>query len=157
MARARLLCYNSPMRLNLPPARQITGMLVLLVLAGVLTVQLQTASAGIRPEPIPGGTGLECKPLCLLQPIGGVRCLDPCRNPTPLGIFFTYFNLFYRWLVGVAMGVTLLMVVVGGIQIIQAGDQKSQGMERIRWAVVGLLILIFSSMILQTLNPAFYR
>lgn len=152
MARARLLCYNSPMRLNLPPARQITGMLVLLVLAGVLTVQLQAASAQGSTS-----TGLECKPLCLLQPIGGVRCLDPCRNPTPLGIFFTYFNLFYRWLVGVAMGVTLLMVVVGGIQIIQAGDLKSQGMERIRWAVVGLLILIFSSMILQTLNPAFYR
>ncbi len=98
--------------------------------------------------------------ICFLQPFGGTRCIDPNNDPSPLGVFGMYFNMFYPWLVGVAAGLALLMVLTGGINIIQAGgDQgkRQEGIERLKWAIIGLLFLLFANVILQTLNPTFFK
>lgn len=157
MARRRILCYTSLMPL-LPAKRHLIGSGAFMFLASMLLFQLQRAMAADQGGASNIGS-LECKELCLLQPIGGVRCLNPCNNPAPLGLFEMYFNLLYPWLVGVCMGVAMLHVVFGGIQMINSGDasMKSAGANRIRGAVAGLLILIFSSMILRLINPGFYR
>lgn len=98
--------------------------------------------------------------ICFLQPFGNTRCIDPADDPSPLGVFGMYFNMFYPWLVGVAAGIALLMVLTGGINIIQAGgDQgkRQEGIERLKWAIIGLLFLLFANVILQTLNPTFFK
>ena len=94
----------------------------------------------------------------LLEPIGGVKELNPGAGG-PLGLFFAYFNLLYPWLVGLASGVALLMVVVGGFQVMTSGDDssaRSNGLNRVKWAIGGLLFLSLISVILKLLNPGFY-
>ncbi len=94
----------------------------------------------------------------LMEPIAG-------QNQIPvdgggLGAFSAYFGLIYPWLVGLGAGVAVLMAVVGGIQIIQAGSDQakvSAGKNRLLLSLGGLLIVLLSSTILNTLNPFFFR
>ncbi len=98
--------------------------------------------------------------ICLLEPIGGTRCFSSVMLKGPFGLFGAYFNLIYPWFMGVAAGLALLMVLTGGVNIIQSGGDQSarqNGIERMKWAIFGLLFLIFANVILQTLNPSFYK
>ena len=97
--------------------------------------------------------------ICFLQPLNRA-CYDPSQDPSPLGLLGAYFNDFYPYIVGIAAGFALLMVIVGGVQVIYSGGNgpsRQQGLDRLRWAIIGLLMIVFSTIILQTLNPNFYR
>jgi hypothetical protein len=106
---------------------------------------------------IPGIALAQEFPIRFLIPLPG----SPSCNPNaPLGVFECYFNAMYPWAVGTAAGVAVLMVLVGGIQIIQSeGDQgkRQEGITRLRTAIIGLMLIIFSTIILQTLNPTFFK
>lgn len=96
--------------------------------------------------------------LFLLEPIGGVREI-PTRGNAGLGVFNFYFGLLYPWLLGMAGGVVMLNAVWGGIKIIQAGsgDGVTEGKNKLLLSFAGLLIILFSAVILNTLNPVFFR
>jgi hypothetical protein len=93
----------------------------------------------------------------LLEPIGGVASIP--TGGGPLQTFYTYFNLLWPWLIGTAAGVAVLMAVIAGLQIIMSGgDQgkRSEGVDRLRTAIIGLIVLVLAGMLLRTLNPSFY-
>ncbi len=93
----------------------------------------------------------------MLEPLGGVRCLPVGAGP--LGAVYTYFNLFYPWIVGVCAGVAILWGIAGGANmILNAGDsgKYEEGKQWLLNAMIGLFIIIFSAMIMNFLNPSFY-
>lgn len=104
--------------------------------------------------------------LCLLQPLNatdgnaGTTSIDMTQQQNSgIGVFFTYFNLAWPWLIGVAAGFAVLQAIVGGIQIMISGgsEQKSAGQMRLTWALAGLLLVVLAAAILRILNPLFYR
>ncbi len=89
----------------------------------------------------------------LLEPI------DNCRISAD-NAFFDYINCLYPWVMGIAAGLCVFWGIWGGTGIIlSGGDQAkySNGMKQIQAAVIGLLILLFASTILQTINPLFFQ
>lgn len=97
--------------------------------------------------------------IMLLEPVGGVANIPVVGNEG-LGVFGFYFNLLYPWVVGMAAAIAVLMAVVGGIQISMAGSdpgQVSAGKNRLLISLGGLLIILASAIILNSLNPTFYR
>ncbi|MDO8648301.1 MAG: hypothetical protein Q7R81_00795 [Candidatus Peregrinibacteria bacterium] len=92
----------------------------------------------------------------LLEPIGGTTMIPALPK---LDTFFAYINTLWPWLSGMAAGVAVFMAMVGGIQVmISGGDQaaRQSGLDRLYWSLFGLLILVFGTFILRTLNPSFY-
>lgn len=78
---------------------------------------------------------------------------------TGVGIIENYLGTIYQWMAGIVGAVAVLMIVVGGIQIITGGgDQNnvSEGRSRIIQALVGLVVLFLSGLILYTINPTFF-
>ncbi|NOS66944.1 MAG: hypothetical protein HOO67_01090 [Candidatus Peribacteraceae bacterium] len=97
--------------------------------------------------------------LYLLEPIGGVSAIPTNNNPG-LGVFGFYFDLLYPWVVGMAAATAVLMAVIGGIQIIQAGSDQGavgNGKNRLLLSMAGLLIILASATIMNVFNPTFYR
>lgn len=74
-------------------------------------------------------------------------------------IFFEYFNRAWPWLLGSAGGVAVLQAIIGGVQIMTSsgGGGKSEGVERMQWAIAGLVMLVLAGLILRTINPIFYQ
>lgn len=98
------------------------------------------------------------KPLNLLQPLDD-STTELASSPG-IQIFFDYFNLAWPWLVGSAAGIAVLWSLVGGIQVILSGGdagKRQAGIDRILWALAGLVILGVSGLILRTINPLFYK
>lgn len=81
---------------------------------------------------------------------------DPSKPPigevTDLG---SYVNIVYKYLLGISATVAIVMIMIGGIQYVTAvgtGNVKA-AKERIKNAVVGILLLFCAALILQTVNP----
>ena len=92
----------------------------------------------------------------LMEPVGGCDKLTPKPG---LGTFFGYFNLLWPWLIGTAAGIAVLMALVGGLQVIMSGgdqSKKQEGLDRLKNALLGLLMLVFAGVILRVLNPSFF-
>ncbi len=105
------------------------------------------------PDPGPM-TGIK-----LLEPIGTVTEI-PTEGATGFGPFFFFFNLLYPWFLGLGAATAVLMGIVGGIQIMWSGGNDaihSAGMQRFLLSLGGLVLLLFSSLILNLLNPNFFR
>lgn len=102
----------------------------------------------------------ECKSgILLLEQVGDVEYIPTDANPG-LGVFGYYFNLLYPWVVGMAAATAVLMAVIGGIQIIQAGSDSGavgNGKNRLLIALGGLLLILASATLMNALNPTFYR
>lgn len=107
------------------------------------------ANAGGTPLKIPKNTDL-----ILLQP------LDDSTNSLTakpgIQIFFDYFNLSWPWILGVCAGLAVLQAMVGGMQMM-LGSMRDEGKERMTWATAGLLIIALAGMILNAINPLFYK
>jgi len=124
----------------------------------IISLGLLLGACSAEGEPAaPAPSAASGFPIEFLIPLPGNATCDP---NVPLGVFQCYFNSIYPWAVGTAAGVALLMVLVGGLQIIRSeGDQgkRQEGIDRLRMAIIGLMMIIFSNIILQTLNPFFYQ
>jgi hypothetical protein len=95
----------------------------------------------------------------LLEPIGGVDSI-PTAGQEGFGVFAIYFNLLYPWVVGMGAAFAVLMGLVGGIQMMTSGGdsgKRTAGIDRLKYSVGGLLLLLFSSTILRILNPTFFK
>ena len=96
--------------------------------------------------------------ICFLEPIA--TGLENYYPTGPMDAFFWYFNNLWPWILGVSAGIAILWFILGCLEIIlSGGDQgsRSKGIERIKWAIFGILIIGFSSLILGMLNPSFYK
>jgi hypothetical protein len=95
--------------------------------------------------------------IILLEPIGDT---DEINASPGLGALGHYLSLLYPWLVGMGAATAVLMAVVGGIQIIQAGadtGKRDAGKNRLLMSLGGLLIVMLSATILNALNPSFFQ
>lgn len=84
----------------------------------------------------------------VLEPIPGVT------QGTSLN-FATMMRGLFQALLGLGAILAVLMLVIGGIQYMtgEALHTKEQAREKIRNAILGLLLLFGSVLILQTINP----
>ncbi|MBI3618719.1 hypothetical protein HY213_01650 [Candidatus Peregrinibacteria bacterium] len=117
------------------------------------------SSTPIPPhEPPPSGGLPQGHDIHLLEPINGVAVLST-DGVTGFALFFAYFDLLYPWIVGTAAGIALLWALMGGIKIIIGGDSSKmeEGKKQILHAAIGLVLIIFSSIILNMLNPTFFK
>lgn len=75
------------------------------------------------------------------------------------GLLYNYLHLIYNYMSGIIIGVSVLFVVVGGIQIATAGGESGgveSGKKRIIQAISGLILWFTASLILYTINPTFF-
>jgi hypothetical protein len=100
----------------------------------------------------------------LLAPIGEKDAVpipdyDPEQGGYSIRIIETYLQFWYPYAAMLLVSITVLMTVVGSIEIITAAGDSAKvtsGKERIMYAILGLLLFLFSSVILWTINPNFF-
>ena len=87
------------------------------------------------------------------QPLAQIPALGNNIDPTNLS---TYLQHLFEIGIGVAAGLAVIMIVVGGIEYMStdAIGGKEEGKERITSALWGLLLALASWLILNTINPA---
>lgn len=93
----------------------------------------------------------------LLEPIGGMTTIPAGSG---IGVIQSYLQGVMPWLVGIGVGLALLRIVIGGIEIMNSGGNpglRSAAKEHIMWAIAGLLLLIMAGAILATINPSAYQ
>ena len=124
----------------------LCGFLVVLVASmGALSVQDAFAAqhAGARVK--------------LLEPLGEEKDI-PVKPGA--GTLIAYFNSAVTWLISVAVGICVIWVLIGGFHIMVSGGDTSlrqRGQEFIKWALIGLVMLLFAGFILRTLNQLFFK
>lgn len=66
-----------------------------------------------------------------------------------------YVNGMFRLLIGVAAGLAVIVIIIGGVEYMTSDviNNKESGKEKIRQALLGLLLAIASWLILNTINP----
>lgn len=71
-----------------------------------------------------------------------------------------YFADALGWIQEIAVGFTILWLIVGGIMIMVSGNNNSlreQGKNHAQWAITGLLMLFTIGFILELLNASFFE
>ncbi len=75
------------------------------------------------------------------------------------GLLKTYIAIIYRWAASIVGIISILVIVVSGIQISMdqgSGEQVGEAKNRIMQSLAGLVILFLSALILYTINPTFF-
>ncbi len=134
-------------------------------------------------EPIGGKPGFDlytvaCENIdkqvrCITEKWNGGQILPGVRGPIqavltsqagkeyqgPFGLLYGYLSLIYTYMSGLIIGIAVLFVVVGGIQIATAGGESegvNKGKKRIIQAITGVILWFTASLILYTINPTFF-
>ncbi|QQR84115.1 hypothetical protein IPJ72_02895 [Candidatus Peregrinibacteria bacterium] len=93
-------------------------------------------------------------------PVQAVLSFEPDKPyQGPFGLLYNYLSLVYNYLSGLIVGLSVLFVVVGGVQMTtSAGDtgRFDAGKDRIVKSIVGLILWFLASLILYTINPTFF-
>ncbi len=124
-----------------------------------------TIAPGSTVDPdgkIIGPNGLKCPgdPKC--STAGGISCDKDTNNPgisTAIGCIHTnpvsFVKDFLKFAVGIAGGLAFLMMLLGAFQMVTSAgnpDTLSAGRERFKDAIIGLLFVIFATLLLQILG-----
>jgi len=85
-----------------------------------------------------------------LAPIPGITTTSNTQES-----FGTMLGTFYRWGISIAIILSIMMIMYGGLEFMtsESIQKKSNGRSRIQGAVVGLLLALSSYLILQEINP----
>ncbi len=96
------------------------------------------------------------RPIELLEPIGNTTQIMVTGNP--LSALNQYLQPFMPLIIGASAGLAVLMIILGGFQIMLSGGAiaQSAGKDRILAALLGLSLLVFSAVILYMLNSNFF-
>jgi hypothetical protein len=122
------------------------------IMSGIILAILVSSSALAAPRPIN-----------LLEPLpdGTSQIVIDQNEPLPpLSILNAYLRPFIPWAIGVSAGLAVLMIIIGGFQIMLSGGgdiKNSAGTKKIMSAILGLLLLVFSATILNWLNASYFR
>lgn len=100
----------------------------------------------------------------LLAPIGEKDAVPipeytEAQGGYSIAIVETYLQFLYPYAAMLLVSITVLMTVVGSIEMITAGGDSAKvtsGKDRIMYAILGLLLFLFSSVILWSINPNFF-
>lgn len=68
----------------------------------------------------------------------------------------SFFQKLYQWGIGIAVVLAVLMIVIGGLEYILSAanpSAKEEGKKYITGAILGLVLALFSYVLLQTINP----
>lgn len=101
------------------------------------------------------------------QDVEGATCPDGqfCQrvqviiSKTGTGLMYFYIGLIYRWAAATIGIVSVLYLIIGGLQMTMARDNASNyesAKTRIMQSIAGLVILFLSGIILYTINPNFF-
>ncbi len=80
----------------------------------------------------------------------------PIGNLTAVADLEPYLSKGFNWLIGIAVTVTIVMVMIGGLQYsigAATPEQKAKGKKVILSGVTGLALLLSSVLLIQTVNP----
>jgi hypothetical protein len=113
----------------------------------VPTTNSSQSNSGITLTPGAGGTYTLLAPIPTFFPEGKIDVKG--------GGLGGYLNGLYRAGIAVATGLALIMIVVGGLEYVSTDSiqGKSNGRERIKNAIIGLLLALTSFIILRQINP----
>lgn len=92
-------------------------------------------------------------------PIVHCTIYERLTGKTGVELFAKYVGAIYRWLATIVGIVSVLIIVVSGIQISMAGGDTGgidKAKNRIMQSLLGLAILFLSGLILYTINPGFF-
>jgi len=93
-------------------------------------------------------------------PVQAILTADASKQyQGPFTLLYNYIRLIYNYMSGIIIGVSVLFIVIGGIQITLYGakeDNLNHGKARIVKAIIGLIIWFTASLILYTINPTFF-
>ncbi len=85
-----------------------------------------------------------------------IRDLTTNTDMTEAADFPTYINVVYNWLIPAAALVAIVMIMIGGLQYALArgdGGKITKAKERIKNAVIGMILLMFTYAILNLIDP----
>jgi hypothetical protein len=102
---------------------------------------------------------IEASEATFCQKAGGVVIQKISEQTGVTGIVFSYMQKLVKLTFGIGFAISLLMMVVSGIQImIGAGDASATSFFKdvFEKGVLGLIMLILSGMILRFINPLFF-
>jgi hypothetical protein len=121
---------------------------------------------------IGGGAGEEKQVTCIYTlwhggaipegahgPVQAILSYEPDKPyQGPFGLLYSYLGLIYGYMSGLIVGIVVLFIVVGGIQMITSagGEGYNAGKQRIIKALIGLVLWFTASLILYTINPTFF-
>ena len=93
-----------------------------------------------------GGLDITCQRVQIIQATGGLDLLNQ------------YVRMIYLWSAGVIGIISVLIMVVSGIEIMITGSAGdiSAAKGRIVKSLIGLVLLFLSGLILYTINPTFF-
>jgi Type IV secretion system pilin len=99
-------------------------------------------------QPPPGDRG----------PIQAILTRNANEKAGPFTLLNNYVALVYNYMSGLIIGISVLFIVIGGIEITISGssDGVTKGLGRIKKALLGLVIWFAASLILYTINPTFF-
>ncbi len=99
-------------------------------------------------ECLPGSHYCYClgQPYTLAHEIGGTK---------QVADYGSYVETVYRWLLGIAGTVAIIMIMVGGLQYVLSagGADVGKAKARMKNAVIGLVLLFAAALLLETVNP----
>ena len=86
-----------------------------------------------------------------LAELPGIPPINP-ENPSSLGV---YLNAAIPLFIGICAVLAVIMIVIGGIQYMgsEAYSTKGAAKERMKNAILGLLLALAAALILITINP----
>lgn len=101
-------------------------------------------------------TAFSQRPIDLYEPLPGTSQIT--MGSGPLDALNQYLQPFLPLVVGMSAGLAILMIIIGGFQIMLGGGSiaQSEGLNRILTAIGGLMILIFSAALLYMLNANYF-
>lgn len=85
-----------------------------------------------------------------------VRLNIQIAGMTQVQDFEKYVSVIYQWMVGAGVTIAIVLVMVGGFQYVVGAaspGQVGKGKERIKNAVVGLILLLCCILIVEAVNP----
>ncbi len=134
----------------------IVGVLTLMAMAGS-GLALADDTSGLtltKPPIIPEGTNVQTKPATGQIDISTLK-LPGVGKDNPQALQQDVIPAFTNIVIGLTGGLSLLFVIIGGIQILTAyGSEEKIGAAKktITWALAGLLIAILSFAIVQIIT-----
>ena len=84
----------------------------------------------------------------------GYQALQPITGVDTSGNIGVYLSSMFNFAIGIAAALAVLMIVVGGFEYMvkEAVPEKLGAMERIKGAVLGLILALISFLILKTVD-----
>ncbi|MDA1208924.1 MAG: pilin [bacterium] len=96
--------------------------------------------------------------LCLIQPLDD-NFGTPLVISTSTGTFEEYFIRSSTWIFNIAISFCIIWVLIAGMMYMTSGNdqgRRSSAINRMTWAIAGLLMMLFAGFILQSINNAYY-